>query len=241
MPRKWFEAPVIQIKDLSPNTKSFLLALDDPKSFDFRAGQFITLDLPIGEKRNQRWRSYSIANDPSGSRLLELCVVKLENGLASEFLFHELKIGDFIKFKGPEGGFVLPDPIDHDMVMICTGTGIAPFRSMLWDLFRSNKPHKKLHLIFGTRTEEGILYKNELEFFSRNLDGFEYSVALSREKSDAFYQGYVHRIYQEKYSETKDDIKFYLCGWTAMIDEAVVNLVAKMKYKPEQVKYELYG
>lgn len=241
MARRWYEAPVIQIKDLSPNTKSFLIALDDPKEFDFQAGQFITFDLPIGDKRNQRWRSYSIANAPDGGRLLELCIVKLEQGLASNYLFNELKLGDFLKFKGPEGGFVLPEQIDHDMIFICTGTGLAPFRSMLWDILLHNKPHQAIHLIFGTRFKEGILYLNELNYFQEKLEGFEYSIALSREDSEGCYKGYVHQVYMEKFSEPKEEIKFYLCGWTQMVDEAVANLLTKLKYKPDQVKYELYG
>lgn len=241
MPRKWYEAPVIQIKELSPNTKSFLLALDDLDDFHFLAGQFITLDLPIGDKRNQRWRSYSLANAPERSRILELSVVKLDQGLASQYLFNVLKIGDYIKFKGPEGGFVLPENIVHDMVFICTGTGIAPFRSMLWDILKHKKPHKKIHLIFGTRTREGILYADELEYFKEHVEGFKYSVALSREDTKAYYFGYVHQIYLEQYSEARSDVQFYLCGWTQMIDEAVINLVATLKYKPGQVKYELYG
>jgi CDP-4-dehydro-6-deoxyglucose reductase len=241
MPRRWYEAPVIKIKDLSPNTRSFLIALDNANDFNFQAGQFITLDLPIGDKRNQRWRSYSISNGPDGGRMLELCIVKLDHGLASNYLFEQLNVGDFLKFKGPEGGFVIPGEIDHDMIMVCTGTGIAPFRSMLWDIYQHEIPHQKIHLIFGTRHKEGVLYKGELDFFKAHLDGFNYSVALSRDETDYYYKGYVHQVYMKAYAETREDIKFYLCGWTQMVDEAVTNILTKLNYQPSQVKYELYG
>jgi CDP-4-dehydro-6-deoxyglucose reductase len=241
MPRKWYHAPVIKIQDLNPRTKQFTIALDDPNTFSFKAGQFITLDLPIGDKRTQRWRSYSIANSDTSGRLLELCVVHLDQGVGSDYLFNSLKPGDFLKFKGPEGGFVLPEVIDHDMIMVCTGTGIAPFRSMLWDIVHKNHPHQGIHLIFGTRDQSGILYQEELDYFKKAIQGFDYSIALSREMHEDYTHGYVHAIYQELFSEYKEDRKFYLCGWTNMVDEAVANLVVEMKNKPTQVKYELYG
>ena len=73
MPRKWYHAPVVQIKDLSPNTKSITLALDDKNDIEYKAGQFVTMDLPLGDKRAQRWRNYSISYADYGSRLLEFC------------------------------------------------------------------------------------------------------------------------------------------------------------------------
>jgi ferredoxin-NADP reductase len=51
----------------------------------------------------------------------------------------------------------------------------------------------------------------------------------------------VHPIYMERYAEPSPDIQFYLCGWSAMIDDAVANLIVKMGYDRSQVRYELYG
>jgi phenol/toluene 2-monooxygenase (NADH) P5/A5 len=245
---KWYNSKVIRIEDASAATKRFWLKIDGVENFEFRAGQFITLDLPIGEKRLQRWRSYSISNAPDGTNVLELCIVHLEGGLASGYFFNEVKEGTTLRFKGPDGMFVLPGKIEKDLVFICTGTGVAPFRSMLHDLQKQDKPHKNIHLIFGTRHQEGILYRNDFEELVGKMPVFSYSVALSREETlpqggllfDT-YKGYVHQVYLEKYAMARFDVQFYLCGWTKMIDEAVANLVAKLGYDRTQVKYELYG
>lgn len=237
----WYNGIIKKIEDASPTTKRFWLEVEGVDSFDFKAGQFITMDLPIGERRNQRWRSYSIASAPDGSNVLELCIVHLDGGLASGWLFNEAKIGTSIKFKGPDGTFTLPESLENELVLICTGTGVAPFRSMIWEVFNQKIPHKGIHLIFGTRTADGILYKDEFESLAQKMPEFRYSVALSREEQKGYHHGYVHDIYLKNYEAKRPDVTFYLCGWTKMVDEAVANLIVKMGYERGHVKYELYG
>jgi CDP-4-dehydro-6-deoxyglucose reductase len=197
--------------------------------------------LPIHKKRLQRWRSYSIANAPEGGNVLEFCIVKLDGGLATQYFFEEVEVGTPIRFKGPDGTFTLPENLMEDLVFICTGTGVAPFRSMLWDIYNRKLPFKNIHLIFGTRHKNGILYKEEFENFQEEWDNFQYDIALSREEDWDGYKGYVHQVYQEKYGEARPDVDFYLCGWSNMIDDAVANLIVKSGYDKSQVHYELYG
>jgi len=242
---KWYDSTIVKIEDQTPNTKRFWVEV--PEVLPFKAGQFVTMDLPIAEKRLKRWRSYSIANAPDGSSLLEFCIVYLEGGAATTYLFEEAKLGTTIRFKGPSGTFVLPENIEKDLVLICTGTGVAPFRSMLWDLYNQKKPHRNIHLIFGTRYAKGLLYHEEFEELVKKMPGFKYSVALSREENlptsqywEA-YSGYVHQIYQKYYPKPDPNIDFHLCGWSNMIDDAVAKLIVEMGYDKSQIHYELYG
>jgi CDP-4-dehydro-6-deoxyglucose reductase len=201
----------------------------------------VTLDLPIVEKMQQRWRSYSIAAAPDHSNKLELCIALSPDGPGSRYLIQQVQEGDVLKFKGPEGGFVLPEIMDKDLVFICTGTGIAPFRSMLQYLKNTGKAHKKLHLIFGTRTEADILYREEMQELSKTLPGFQYDIALSRQPDWNGPRGYVHPVYMAQYQNPRPDVAFYICGWSNMIDEAVANLFVKLGYDRSQIHYELYG
>lgn len=248
MPWKWYESKVVKIADESPTTKRFWLETSPEEKLDFKAGQFVTMDLPISDKRLKRWRSYSIANAPNGNNTLEFCIVNLDGGAATNYFFKEVKEGTAIKFKGPDGTFTLKEPVEKDLVFICTGTGVAPFRSMTWDLYNQQKPHKKIHLIFGTRYADGILYREEFEKLQEVMPGFTFSVGLSREENinPADYsfevaKGYVHQLYLEKYKDVRPDVDFYICGWSEMIDEAVANLLVNMKYDKSQIHYELYG
>lgn len=238
MPTTWYQAPITRIEDESHTVKRIWVDIPDINIFDYRAGQFITIDLPIGEKRLDRWRSYSIADAPNDSNQLELCIGYIPDGKASEYFFTQADIGTVLKFKGPLGVFCLPKTIEKDIVMICTGTGVAPFRSMIQELVLSPPSHN-IHLIFGTKAKQNILYQDELEKIANTHPWFTYSIALSREEYKG-YQGYVHNIYQERYSSPNEHTQFYLCGWSRMIDEATANLET-MGYQKSHIIYELYG
>lgn len=241
MPTKWYEGKVIDIKDASSTTKIFYVKVDQEEMIQWRPGQFVVMDLPVSEKRLNRWRSYSIANIPNEENILEFIIVHLEGGMGTDYLFKEVEIGTSLKFKEPDGAFCIPQDIDHDMVMVSTGTGVAPFRSMLLAIEKENIKHRKIHLIFGTRTSEGLLYQEDFERMKKSISGFTYDAALSRESSEVHHKGYVHPIYMNAHKDISSDKKFYLCGWTQMIDEAVANIIVKMGYDKSQVVYELYG
>ncbi|MEI9957582.1 MAG: hypothetical protein WDM90_15090 [Ferruginibacter sp.] len=69
-------------------------------------------------------------------------------------MFNEVVVGSEISFRGPVGIFTLPDVLDTDYYLICTGTGIAPFRSMLHSIALQDTLHKNVYLIFGTRKKK---------------------------------------------------------------------------------------
>lgn len=242
MTKKWHQATLIKIQEESPTTKRFWLKVEQAEMpFSFRAGQFITIDLPIGETRLDRWRSYSIANAPDESNIVELCIVKLEGGRASKYFFEDIELGQDFRFKGPGGVFTLPKILENDLVFICTGTGVAPFRSMILDLLNIEGKLPNIHLVFGTRKIEGILYRQELEKLAQDYPSFKYSIALSRENTAGTYSGYVHPIYEQAYTHAHKNKVFYLCGWSNMVDEATEILTKKMKVDERRVVTELYG
>lgn len=237
----WYDSIVQKIEPAAPAVRRFWVKVPGMESFDFQAGQFVTLDLPVGEKRLQRWRSYSIASPPDASNVLELCIVRADTGLGTTYLFDEIQSGSTLRFKGPDGAFVLPGVIDKDLVFVCTGTGVAPFRSMILDLHQSGRPHHGIHLIFGARTEAEILYREEFEALTHAMPGFRYDVALSRQPDWPGWKGHVHQVYLQEYAQKRPDVAFYLCGWSNMIDEAVANLMVRLGYDRTQIHYELYG
>ncbi len=208
------------------------------ESFDFKPGQFVTLDLPIHEKVNKRWRSYSISSWPDGTNVFELLVVLAPQGLGSNYLFNSVSIGTELSFRGAQGIFVLPPHIERDLFLICTGTGIAPFRSMVQHISLHNTPTKNIHLVFGCRHKEDLLYYNELKELEKTLSNFSYHPTLSREHWDGSH-GYVHPIYLDLCNE-KPDADFYLCGWKNMLDEAKRNLL-ELGYDKKRIHIELYG
>jgi len=237
----WKTGKVIKIAHVNSIIRRYWIEVLDTPIFDFKPGQFVTLDLPIHEQKNRRWRSYSIASPPDNTNVFELIIVLLEGGAGTTYLFNEVNEGSLLTLRGPVGKFTLPDPIETDIFLISTGTGIAPFRSMLAHVRNHQLDFYKIHLIFGTRNSAGILYREEMEQMAREYSNFTYDVAMSREKLDGFHHGYLHDVYMKSYQEVSPMRHFYLCGWSQMIDEAVANIILKMGYNKSQVHYELYG
>ena len=235
---EWQTGIVKRIEIVNPATRSFFIELPKEPVFHFKAGQFVTLDLPIHEQRNRRWRSYSIASAPNDTNVIELLIVLLEGGAGTTYLFNEIKEGSELTVRGPHGIFVMPTGLEHDLFLICTGTGIAPFRSMMQYLKHHPSAHKNIHLIFGCRTQADLLYADELRELAETLPHFHFHPTLSREDWDG-RKGYVHAIYEELCKD-KQPAEFMLCGWKAMIDEAK-HRILEMGYEKKQVHLELYG
>jgi ferredoxin-NADP reductase len=237
----WRKGVVTKIKEESSLTRRYWIQVPEVENFDFLPGQFITLDLPIHEKKNKRWRSYSIASWPDGTNTIELVIVYLEGGAGTTYLFNEVKEGSELLLRGPQGVFVLPPVIDKDIFFICTGTGIAPFRSMVHHIKDRNIPHHNIYLIFGTRQVPDCLYYDELKSLEDDISNFYYLPTFSREKDDVnARRGYVHAVYEEIINQEKRQAYFMLCGWKNMVDEAKERIL-KLGYDKHNIHLELYG
>jgi ferredoxin-NADP reductase len=254
MLQPWRTGKVIRIEEQTASTRRFFVQVPEVDVFDYKPGQFVTLDLPIHEKSNKRWRSYSIASNPDGTNIFELCIVFLEGGLGTTYLFNEIKEGSELTLRGPVGVFTLPEPIEKDLFLVCTGTGIAPFRSMVKNIINHKIAHQKIHIIFGCRTKADVLYLEEMNGLMQQDENFIFHVAYSREvvEDTNAYNGYVHQVYEKICTENKivdtentenkivAPANFYLCGWRAMIDEATKRIL-DLGYDKKSIHVEIYG
>ncbi len=252
----WRTGKVIKIEEQTSTTRLFFIEVPELEVFDFKPGQFVTLDLPIHEKPNKRWRSYSIASWPNGSNVFELSIVILPDGAGTNYLFNEVKVGTELTFRGAAGVFTLPDVLETDVFLICTGTGIAPFRSMVQHVIRQNIPHKKMHLVFGCRKFGDALFASEMKDTMHQDPDFNFYTAYSREEPGNYDHlvriGYVHQVYEEickqqmvsdpenSGSQILKPAAFYLCGWKGMVDEAK-NRILAMGYDKKSIHSEIYG
>src|SRR5207237_8125176 len=103
-----------------------------------------------------------------------------------------------LTLRGAHCVFTLPESIDKDLYFICTGTGIAPFRSMAQHRIYNKIPHQNIYLIFGCRKLCDGLYASEMKELEQKSPSFKYIPTLSREdESAAVRRGYVHAVYEE--------------------------------------------
>src|SRR5208282_1805997 len=159
---KTLEARVLKSAPLSEFTKHIELGVKGVSHFGFVPGQWLSVKAttPDGEEMT---RAYSIASPPSGNSHVALCLNRVQDGFMSNYLCN-LSEGAEIVFQGPFGDFILRPPL-RDTVFIATGTGIAPFRSMLHWLLAEQGRHqgRQFWLLFGARREQDIYYREEFE------------------------------------------------------------------------------
>lgn len=235
----WRTGKVIRIENETYNTRRYWIEVPELTSFDFQPGQFVTLDLPIHEKPNKRWRSYSIASWPDGTNVFELLIVLLESGAGTPWIFKNVVVGSELILRGPQGIFILHEEnYKKDLFLISTGTGIAPFRSMTQYIKLHNVEHENIYMLFGCRTQKDLLYHEELKQLQSAMPKFHYLPTLSREQWEG-KTGYVHALYEELCAG-KQPASFFLCGWKAMIDEAKQK-IQNLGYDRKAIHQELYG
>jgi NAD(P)H-flavin reductase len=187
-------------------------------------------------------RNYSVASWPDGTNKFELIITYLKGGAMSEYLFNEAKVGDEFIYRGPMGVFTLPDNImDRDIYFVSTGSGISPFRSMINYLYENKVPFKNIKLFFGTRTEDDIVYRKEMEKIQEELPNFEFIPTLSREDKPGFAKGYVHDHYLPLIDSSEEKPWVYYCGWDRMIQEGRNHLSERGFEMMKDIRVEIFG
>ena len=205
--------------------------------FHFTPGQFISvIDREDGKEVT---RAYSIAS-PRGGNRFALCLNRVEDGIVSPWLFG-LQPGDEVEVHEPLGYFTLRHP-GHRAVFVATGTGIAPFRSMLLDHLPKTHPH--ITLLFGVRYEQGLLYRDELEDLAELYPTFRFLPTITR--PTPAWNGRVGRV-QTHLDEalalhTPDElasVDVYICGLKEMVDDVRKELKQR-GFDRKQIIYEKY-
>jgi ferredoxin-NADP reductase len=240
MAYEFFESEIIRVKDASDEVKRFFFRVPDSIPFKFKAGQFIMLNLPIPTRLTNR--SYSIASAPSQEpdHIFELCIKLNKQGIATPWLWENGVEGIKIPCTTPLGKFMLPETIDREICFIATGAGIAPLRSMIYDIYLRDIPHGEIHLVFGNRFQKDILYRDEFEKLAEKHPEFHFHPVLSRESAPSWNgeTRYVHPLYKKLFDDNRRAF-FYICGWGEMVKEAK-NYLKTRGYAKEEIRFELY-
>jgi CDP-4-dehydro-6-deoxyglucose reductase len=209
-------------------------------TLNYKSGQLVQLVAKPGDQ-NKIVRNYSISSWEDGTNKFELIITYLDNGLMSEYLFKDVKIGDEFLYKGPMGIFTLPDNLmDRDIYLVSTGSGISPFRSMINNIYENKIPFKNIKLFFGTRTQDDLLYKDELLKIERELPNFEYIPVLSQQDWP-HHKGHVHEHYLKLIDESSEKPLVYFCGWDIMISEGRFHLDERGFKMTKDIRVEIFG
>ncbi len=235
---KTFEAQVLRSSPLSEFTRHLELEVSGTTKFGFVPGQWLSVkaNTPDGEEIT---RAYSIASPPSENGQVAFCLNRVEDGFMSNHLCN-LKEGEKVTFQGPFGDFTLRPPL-RDTVFIATGTGVAPFRSILQWLLADKERHqgREFRLLFGARNTEDIYYREEFEQLAANHSNFHFLPTLSRaEETWKGLRGYVQQHLGEIVG-MRTDMHAYICGLDKMV-KANRDLLKSLGWDRTSIRFEKY-
>lgn len=220
-----FTAEVNRIQDLTHDVRAIELRLLEPDSMAFKAGQFVSFEVPKEGQPRPVTRPYSIASSPGQQDRLLLILNLVKDGPGSNYLF-SLREESRTEFKGPAGAFYLRDDATKDLLFVATGTGIAPIRSMILARLEHASP-RSVTLFWGLRSQRDLYLQEELQALVKAHPTFSYVTTLSR--PDPGWEGAVGRVTAvvERRVSSVANLAVYLCGGSGMIKDVTARLNAK--------------
>ncbi len=177
-----YEARVVKIRRETSRAVTIEFELLEGYRLNYKAGQFVTLCFPIGATLFQR--CYSFSSAPHENRYA-VTVQKVFRGRVSNYVQHDLRVGDRIYIDEPEGDFVLPEPHPEDQryVMIAAGSGVVPIYSLVKDILGKN-PDADIQMVFASRQKEQAIFLKELERLQKDHEGFTLWTHYTRNEMD---------------------------------------------------------
>ena len=212
IPVRTIPCRISSLKLLNNDVLQVILRVPPNSNFKFVAGQYINL-IYKGIRR-----SYSIANSSRPDGKLELQVKKVEGGMMRDYLFSQATENDLLRIEGPLGTFSYRVDDSKNVILIATGTGIAPIKAIIESLGKS-LDEKIIYIVWGGRVLEDL-------YMDLGAANFKHTFVpvLSREKIEGSYFGYVQDAVLDLGLDLKETT-VYACGSEVMIKEACDVLV----------------
>lgn len=205
---------VDKMEKVAPDVMVLKLKLPANERLQFLAGQYIDILL-----KDQKPRSFSLANAPHLDEYLELHIRNIVGGAFTQHVFNEMKERDILRFKGPLGSFFLHEDTDRPIIFVASGTGFAPVKAIIEHaLYIGLK--RPMHFYWGARTLSD-LYMLDMarEWESR---GIKFTPVLSEPAATDNWQGrtgFVHQAVMEDYPDLSGH-EAYVCGAPVVVEAA---------------------
>ena len=231
-PVKKMPARVAKIERLSDDVAIVSLQLPAAEKLQYLAGQYIEILL----KDNKR-RSYSMANAPHRDEHLTLHIRHMPGGLFTDQVFGSLKERDILRFEGPQGTFFLREDSAKPIVLLASGTGFAPIKAIVEQLAH-DKTERPTVLYWGGRRPKDLYMHALCEEWARTLPNFRYVPVVSDATPEDNWSGrigFVHRAVIDDLPDLSGH-QVYACGAPIVVESAKRDFIALCKL-PEDAFY----
>lgn len=224
--RKVFKAKVWQVSRPIADVAVIRLRLPIGQRAIFSAGQYLRVLMPGGDSRN-----YSMANAPHRNDEIELHIRQVPGGVFSQRILPNLAKGNSLEIELPYGEFRLGENDDVPAILLATGTGFAPIKSMIEHNIRSGS-RRRLHLYWGANTEADFYMQELPRSWAGKYDWFDFTPVVSAPSNDwEGRTGFVHKAVQEDYPDMSA-LEVYACGAPVMIEAARRDFSASSGLRP---------
>lgn len=196
------------------------------KKLKYKPGQFLTIHVPIENKIHKR--AYSFSSNPYTDKDLKITVKKIKNGLVSNYLHNNLKIGDKLVVDNPSGSFLIEPKKDNkkQYVLFAGGSGITPIFSIIKSIL-TEEEEATILLIYANQTVESIIFYHEiltLEAQYQKRINVEHIISSNNSRKDKYHSGFLTKelldnIFEEQ-QLTYDDHVYMICGPFGYMEKA---------------------
>ena len=219
---------VDSVADIARDVRRVTIDLDTPLAFN--PGQYVQLDVPEGQQR-----PYSIASTPADPSRIELHVKRSPGGLATDgWIFESMAAGERVTLSGPYGRFSFRPAREEPILLLGSGTGLAPLKSMATHLAETGSG-RSVTLYHGVATKDDLYEHEWLEAFAAEHEWFSYRPALSRDTWNG-RTGRVPELVAQDYPRAAGHVA-YVCGSPAMVTDTVKTLM-KARLFPRDIYRE---
>ena len=234
---------IAEVTALDAETKCFKLVPNPEKGTTecapIKAGHYLVLHLNINGMKIDR--PYTISSSPKAAKegYYEVTIKYVEDGLVSRYALDNWAVGDEIEVSDPRGTFTYSRLRDAKTVVgLAGGSGITPFVSFAQAIADGDEDFN-LTLIYGSRKEENILYKDLFDELAATCDKINVVYVLSDEEKAGYEHGFINAELIAKYAP-EDVYSVFVCGPEAMY-RFVKDEVAKLGLIKKYVRFELAG
>lgn len=239
---KEMKAKITKMETLTPAIRGVRLDLvQGGEEFSFKPGQYVQLQAPKYElTKEPDFRAFSLASSPGDPAHIQLMITKAPEGMVSIYVHDYLNVGDEVFIRGPFGDFFYHDS-DRGILMIATGSGLAPIKSILHYMLEHGIK-RPTRLFFGANTRDDLLYHEWLQELENSALNFKYFPILSKPDPQDEWEGETGLITAlvEKYVEQNERIDGYICGSPLVVNFCEKALIAKGVPK-ESIYYDAFA